>query len=247
MSAFTNIGRPQGIPAFNHDRRGGNHADDAEYDRLRGLAASEANMRGRCIEASKAAYARGDGALAKAKSEEAASHGRQMQMHNEAAALYVFRANNAGCAADEIDLHGLHVDEAKVYVEQRVVACMSRGDNHLHIIVGKGIHSAGHIQKLKPAIEELCRQHNFQYRTEHNEGRIYVTFPQGGAQGYPAPGPQGVAGQGPYPPQQQYYPQQQQQQQGAGAGGANWQQYNTPQNRRLIMRFLRRIFNTCLR
>ena len=256
MSAFLNVGAPHG-PAFNQDRRVQNHADDAEYDRLRNSAQHEASLRGQCFDASKRAYAQGDGALAHQKSEEGKEHGRRMEQLNEQAALYVFRANNASCKPDELDLHGLHVDEAKLFTEQRIVACKQRREDHLHIIVGKGIHSVGHIQKLKPAIEELCRQHGFQYKTEHNEGRIYVTFPPesfNAGQGFPAPG-----GGGQQQQQQQYMPQQQQQQQyqqqqyqqqqggGQGQGGANWQQYNTPQNRRLVMRFFRAIFRTCMR
>lgn len=128
-----------------------------------------------------------------------------MEQYNEQAANYVFRANNAGCAGDEIDLHGLHVEEAKFFTEQRIITAKQRGEDHLHIIVGKGIHSADHVAKLKPAIEDLCRKHQFEYSREHNEGRIYVKF-TGGAQGvFPAPGPAHYVQQ----PQQAYHPQQQ--------------------------------------
>ncbi|ORY76343.1 hypothetical protein BCR37DRAFT_340425, partial [Protomyces lactucae-debilis] len=150
--------------------------DDAEYDRLRDAASHEADLRGRCFEASKKAYNEGNGALAHEKSEEAKEHGKKMEQFNEQAALYVFRANNASCQPDELDLHGLHVDEAKLYTEQRVMACKQRREDHLHIIVGRGNHSVNHIQKLKPAIEELCQRYGFEYSTEQNEGRIFVKF-----------------------------------------------------------------------
>jgi hypothetical protein len=48
--------------------------------------------------------------------------------------------------------------------------------------VGKGIHSANHIAKLRPEIERLCRQHNFKYFVEENEGRILVKFGEGAGQ-----------------------------------------------------------------
>ena len=35
---------------------------------------------------------------------------------------------------------------------------MHQGKDHLVFIVGKGTHSAGGVQKLKPAIEELARE-----------------------------------------------------------------------------------------
>lgn len=173
------------------------------------------------------------------------------------AALYVFRANNAECDEDEIDLHGLHVEEAKYYTEQRIIACKQRRENHLHIIVGKGIHSVNHIQKIKPAIEELCQRHGFQYSTEHNEGRILVTLPVDGQTGFLAPGSAGQYA-GVQQPQQAYHPQtqpsygqggqhqqqqhyQQQQPQGAQQA-AGWEQYNTPQNRRKAMGLLQKLF-----
>jgi hypothetical protein len=253
MSAFSSVGVPRSVPVFNDKVRGTNHADDAEYERLRGIASHEAQLRGQCFEASKRAYEHGDGALAHQKSEEGKRHGEAMLRANQDAALYVFRANNAACKEDEIDLHGLHVDEAKYYTEQRIIACKQRRENHLHVIVGKGIHSVDHIQKLKPAIEELCRTHNFEYSTEHNEGRIMVRFPVDGPAGMPAPGNAGQYAQPQQPQQahmpqgqmlqgqggQQYYQQQGNQQQHQQAG---WEQYNTPQNRRQAMNIFRKLF-----
>jgi len=96
--------------------------------------------------------------------------------------------------------------------------------------VGKGIHSLNHLQKLRPAIEKSCQEHQFKYYVEENEGRILVKFgegaghlSQGEAQsfwdklqqfstptGYPGTSQQ----QQPYQQQQQsYQPQQQYQQQ----------------------------------
>lgn len=46
-------------------------------------------------------------------------------------------------------------------------------------IVGKGNHSPGHIQKIKPAVEEICREQGLNFKTEHNEGRIYVDLTGG--------------------------------------------------------------------
>lgn len=68
-----------------------------------------------------------------------------------------------------------------------------------HSIVGKGNHSSNHIQKLKPKVEEVCRdlgenhcslmpiKHRLillglQYSTEHNAGRIYINLQGGAAQ-----------------------------------------------------------------
>lgn len=70
MSAFEAVGVPRSVPAFNERARHSNHADDAEYERLRGIAEREAHLRGQCFEASKSAYEQGNGQLAHEKSEE---------------------------------------------------------------------------------------------------------------------------------------------------------------------------------
>lgn len=51
----------------------------------------------------------------------------------------------------------------------------------LRSIVGKGNHSANHVQKLKPRVERVCRDEGLQYRTEDNTGRIYVNLTGGEA------------------------------------------------------------------
>lgn len=45
--------------------------------------------------------------------------------------------------------------EAIARTEAAVQAAQNRGDEEIHIIVGKGLHSQGHVAKLKPAIEDL--------------------------------------------------------------------------------------------
>lgn len=70
MSAFSAVGVPRSVPAFSDRARNANAADDAEYERLRGIAQREANLRGQCFEASKRAYEQGDGQAAHEKSEE---------------------------------------------------------------------------------------------------------------------------------------------------------------------------------
>ncbi|KAF4123152.1 SMR protein [Geosmithia morbida] len=133
---------------------------EREYDRLRDLARDEARKRGECYEKSKRAYEDGDGARAKEYSNQGKAHDRKMDEYNEQAANFIFRANNAPgrVESDAIDLHGLFVEEAERILEQRIRADQSSGQEHLHAIVGKGNHSTGHVQKIKPKVEALCRE-----------------------------------------------------------------------------------------
>lgn len=66
--------------------------------------------------------------------------------------------NNTDSKPGEIDLHGLYVKEAVAKSEQAIQVAQQRGDSEIHFIVGKGNHSAGHVAKIKPAIEELMEK-----------------------------------------------------------------------------------------
>ncbi|KAL7823445.1 DUF1771 domain-containing protein [Trichoderma gracile] len=174
-----------GNRAFTHED---NEDVEREYDRLRDLARAEANKRNDCFERSRRAYEDGDGARAKALSNEGKAHDAKMREYNRQASEYIFRENNAPgrVEPDSIDLHGQFVEEAERILEQRIRADQARGQTHLHAIVGRGNHSANHVQKLKPKVEELCRELGLRYSTEDNEGRIYINL-QGGEPVPPPP------------------------------------------------------------
>ncbi|EXJ57862.1 uncharacterized protein A1O5_12420 [Cladophialophora psammophila CBS 110553] len=162
-----------GARPFNHNQ---SQAAEEEYDRLRNLARQEASNRAACLQRSQEAYANGDGAAAHALSQEGKEHGAKMEMFNKQASEFIFRENNADgrAAADTIDLHGLYVDEAEEILEERIRYAQSHGQTHLHVVVGRGNHSPDHVQKLKPRVEQICRELGLQYHTESNEGRIYI-------------------------------------------------------------------------
>ena len=214
------------------------------------------------------AYERGDGAQAKSLSDEGKRHAAAMDDYNRQASEYIFRENNAPgrVTEDAIDLHGQFADEAARILEQRIRADQSRGQAHLHAIVGKGNHSAGHVQKVKPRVEQLCRDLGLQSSTEENAGRIYINL-QGGPATSPPPmgqphgggGYQSQPGYGggyaPPPPQQhgrQYQGQHGQQQHGQQQHGGQQQQQQGQGNdqieqmvEKLLPRVLRRLEKAC--
>lgn len=215
--------------ALNHS----NSDAEAEYDRLRDLARQEAAKRSSCFDRAHQAYESGDGARAHDLSAEGKEHAAKMEQYNRQARDYIFRENNANgrVQGDTIDLHGLFVEEAEDVLEERIKAAKSRGETHLHVIVGKGNHSRNHVQKIKPRVEQVCRELGLQYQTEENEGRIYVDL-QGGAVGSMPPPPQHpqYGGGGGYPGQhggQQHGGQQHGGQQHGGQhyGGGQQQQH----------------------
>ncbi|KZF23625.1 Smr-domain-containing protein [Xylona heveae TC161] len=213
--------------AFSHSQ---SQDAEAEYDRLRDLARQERDKRHSCSQRAHEAKDRGDRQEADRLFDEGDKHQRNAEHYNKQASEFIFRENNAqGRVADDaIDLHGQFVEEAEDILEQRIRTAQAQGQTHLHVIVGKGNHSANHLQKLKPKVEQLCRDLGLNYETEENAGRIYINLQGGPVQ---KPSPQHFAGhpsqqerpqqyQPGYPGQQQqpYYgrqeqPQQQQQQQ----------------------------------
>ena len=104
-----------------------------------------------------------------------------MDQYNKQASEYIFRENNSmdRVAGDTIDLHGQFVEEVEDILEQRIRYARSTGQTHLHVIVGKGNHSPGHVQKIRPRVEQVCREEGLQFATEENAGRIYINL-QGG-------------------------------------------------------------------
>ncbi|KAI9853253.1 MAG: hypothetical protein M1824_001476 [Vezdaea acicularis] len=181
-----------GGSAFNHNQSSN---AEAEYDRLRGLARQEHDKRARLSEQAHQAYEHGDGGAAHQFSEEAKRHGQTADNYNKQASDYIFRENNAPgrVAADTIDLHGQFANEAEDIVEQRIRYAQSQGQTHLHVIVGKGIHSVNHVQKIKPRVEQVCQELGLNYSTEENAGRMYINL-----QGGPAHAPPTQHGGGGY-------------------------------------------------
>ncbi|KAF3009842.1 hypothetical protein E8E13_010438 [Curvularia kusanoi] len=229
-----------GSRSLNHS----NSDAEAEYDRLRDLARQEAAKRSSCFDRAHQAYESGDGARAHDLSAEGKEHAAKMDQYNRQARDYIFRENNANGRVqdDTIDLHGLFVEEAEDVLEERIKAAKSRGETHLHVIVGKGNHSRNHVQKIKPRVEQVCRELGLQYQTEENEGRIYVNL-QGGAVGSMPPPPQHPQyGGGGYPGQHggqqhggqqhggQHYGQQHGGQQQQYGGGQHQNQQNNNNN-----------------
>ncbi|KIW00169.1 uncharacterized protein PV09_08211 [Verruconis gallopava] len=180
-----------GSRAFSH---GPSSSVEQEYDRLRDLARKENSQRQHYARLSQEAYQRGDGAEAHRLSELSKQHAAKQDQYNRQASEFIFRENNnERVPSDTIDLHGQFVEEAEEILERRIRAGQQRGETHLHVIVGKGNHSRDHIQKIKPRVEQVCRELGLNYQTEQNEGRIYVDLT--GGQVHQLPGPPAGYGQ----------------------------------------------------
>ncbi|KAF9241634.1 DUF1771-domain-containing protein [Melanogaster broomeanus] len=104
------------------------------------------------------AYDRREGARAKELSEKGKQHQRAMESLNAEASAWIFRGEVR--TRVKLKLHGLYVKEAISYSEKAIQEAQQRGDPEIRLIVGKGIHSEGHVAKLKPAVEDLTQSLN---------------------------------------------------------------------------------------
>lgn len=138
-------------------------------------------------------------------SQRSKEHAAKADDFNRQASEFIFRENNAvgKVPGDTIDLHGQFVEEAEEILEQRIRYATQTGQTHLHVIVGKGNHSPGHVQKIKPRVEQVCRELGLQYHTEPNAGRMYIELKPGGGGG----GMQGYDYEQHHQPQHQNYGQ----------------------------------------
>lgn len=226
---------------------------EAEYDRLRDLARQEAAKRSSCFDRAHQAYESGDGGRAHELSEEGKKHAAKMDQYNRQARDYIFRANNSveRVPEDTIDLHGLFVEEAEDVLEERIRVAKQQRQTHLHVIVGKGNHSKNHVQKIKPRVEQVCREQGLKYRTEENEGRIFVDLTGGDVHEMPPPPNVPGAGYGGYPGQNNYgggHGQQHggqhggQQHHGQQHGGQHGQQNQNDEVEELVKKGLPKLF-----
>ncbi|QSZ29513.1 hypothetical protein DSL72_004027 [Monilinia vaccinii-corymbosi] len=250
--------KSMGSKAFNHSS---SNDAEAEYDRLRDLAHQEAAKRSQCFDQAHQAYTSGDGAKAHELSAQGKKHAAQMDAYNKQASDYIFRENNAQgrVGDDEIDLHGQYVEEAERIVEERIRYAREQGQSHLHVIVGKGNHSKDHVQKIKPKVEEICKELGLQYATEENAGRMYINL-QGGPAIVPSSGGNHGQQHGGHeqpshqqPQQGHQQPQQSNSQQGGYQQGGQQQQQQQNDNnddveklaRKFLPRILRKAEKAC--
>ncbi|KAH8917211.1 DUF1771-domain-containing protein [Atractiella rhizophila] len=145
------------------------------YTGLRNEAIHESQLMSQCFDDAHAAYESGDGAKAKALSEQGHKHQVRRDEINSRASDWIFHENNKSSPPGTTDLHGLFVQEAVHYTELAVKEGKEKGYPEIRLIVGKGIHSANHVQKIKPAVMELMQKERLRpYPDPHNAGVVIV-------------------------------------------------------------------------
>ena len=73
------------------------------------------------------------------------------------------------------DLHGLTIAEALIKAKEHVRACKALHLDQTILITGKGLHSQNGRARLKPALEQFCKEEKLGATIDPlNEGRIHL-------------------------------------------------------------------------
>jgi len=110
---------------------------------------------------------------------------RQLDAEEHAAAKRIFRKKNSGYGLEQMDLHGLHVDEAMEQVKERLrrLEAGEVPDGTVEIITGAGHHSEQHKAKIRPAVEAELRKRPALTVTPLAGGGGFKVFKSGAVEG----------------------------------------------------------------
>lgn len=147
-------------------------AADALYARGRASMDGHAARMAAAFAAASEAHASGDGAAARALADEGHRERMAMLKAKHRAATSIFKAKNRETLArGEVDLHGLHVDEALAVTELMLARLRKHGLRQARVITGKGLHSDG-AARVGPEVERLLRSRRIKFAKE--EGALLV-------------------------------------------------------------------------
>lgn len=106
---------------------------------------------------------------------EAKKCGQMMRETNRAAAKSILKHNNDGKGDLFIDLHGLQVQEALRFLEQRLDMHLANATVEvLECVTGAGHHSPGKLAKIRPAVAQLCTDRNLKCADDDNPGVFQI-------------------------------------------------------------------------
>ncbi len=127
-------------------------------------------------------FVKGDGKAAGEYADKGKELNVLIEEWNDLASNQIFEEQNSKFNGQyTIDLHGLHVEEAIAAVKQQLEKIESRNRSgnkikYFTIITGKGLHSQLGKAKIKPAIEKLLKERQYNFYTAPSNGYITVNF-----------------------------------------------------------------------
>eukprot|EP00730_Choanoeca_flexa_P016563 TRINITY_DN7856_c0_g2_i4.p2 TRINITY_DN7856_c0_g2~~TRINITY_DN7856_c0_g2_i4.p2 ORF type:complete len:237 (+),score=42.55 TRINITY_DN7856_c0_g2_i4:1715-2425(+) len=159
-----------------------------EYKALRQQAIEYAELRNKLLQQSTEAFIHGDKAAAKNLSKQGRRYDELMKEQHRQAAQTLFTSRNAQFKdSNVLDLHGLHVKEALIYLESFLDQIYADGNhNDAYVITGTGHHSQhshrgqeAHSPRLLPAVQTWVSEQGYHYSDASRDGKggmVYITW-----------------------------------------------------------------------
>ncbi|KAG9259932.1 NEDD4-binding protein 2 [Astyanax mexicanus] len=155
--------------------------EDPEYEDFRTEAMLQRRRQQESFDKAAEAYRQGRKDVASFYAQQGHLHGQKMKEANHRAAVQIFERVNATLLPQNVlDLHGLHVDEALLHLQQVLTKKTSEWQQglcrpQLSIITGRGNHSQGGVARVRPAVQDYLKSQHYRY-SEPKLGLILVTL-----------------------------------------------------------------------
>ena len=105
---------------------------------------------------------------------------RELEEEEKAAAKRIFKRKNTGYGLEQMDLHGLRVEEAMAQVRERLRRLEAGDVSSVEIITGAGHHSEQNRAKIRPAVEQLLQENTrLRYEPMSSGGGFEVSLAEG--------------------------------------------------------------------
>ena len=130
-----------------------------------------------CAKQAHEAYKKGDKSKAHTLSELKKSWQKKQDDANRKATKLILQPQKWQ-RSGEIDLHGLHLDEAMGAIREffRHWSKKASSRKTVLVITGAGRHSENHKAVIRPKVEQLLQQQRLDYRSVHGNGAFEVTL-----------------------------------------------------------------------
>lgn len=175
--------KPPEVSVSQQPRQQYQDVEDPEYQDYRAEARLQRRRQQESFSKAAEAYRQGSKEVASFYAQQGHLHGQRMREANHRAAVQIFEQVNSSLLPQNVlDLHGLHVEEARLHLEHVLLDKTTEWQqglcrSQLTVITGRGNHSQGGVARIRPAVKEYLSSQGYRY-TEPKPGLVVVSLNQ---------------------------------------------------------------------